>query len=411
MKILLINNSIEKLGGAEAVFLNTIDLLIQEGHKVVAFTMPPKETGTKRNYKTYFADTKAFGHNTFYSFSTARQIKKIIFDEKPDLVHVHNIIGGITYSILRTIRKQGIPIVATIHDFRLLCPAYAFINGKNDVCEKCLGGKYYHCISERCSPKGFTRSILLAVESYLRDFLIPFTKAFDEIIFVSEFSRNKYLQVYPGLKEKNVIIFNSTNEFDSCKTKGNYFLFFGRLVPIKGVITLLKAFKNLPNCKLVIAGDGELKETIENLKTTNVELIGYKCGIELKEIIKNSFFVILTAECYETNSMVIVESFALSKPVIASKIGAIPELILNGKNGFTFEPKNSIELGEIIEKCAEMSAERYYEISNEAFISAVDNFSPEVCYDSLIELYKATIKKSLSRMQKSSIVNSNYPAA
>ena len=140
------------------------------------------------------------------------------------------------------------------------------------------------------------------MESYFRDIFLPYRKLIDSFIFVSKFQQNKFLEINKGLLSKNFKIYNFSNDFEFCDNKGDYFLYFGRLAREKSIFTLLKCFKDLPHIKLLISGEGELKSKIIAEKSSNIYIIGYKSGNELKKIIKESGFVIASSECYETNS-------------------------------------------------------------------------------------------------------------
>jgi len=391
MKILQINNSYSKIGGAESVFFNTIALLKQKGHEVIPFSLNSSKNLNSK-YSNYFVDDIKPLHNKLFSFTAQKKIAELIDVEKPDIAHIHNIIGGLTFSILPVLRKMGIPIVASVHDFRLLCPAFIFINGKKEVCEKCTGGKYYNCILNNCSPEGLLRSSLIAMESYFRDYFYPFSKNIDAFIFVSKFVQNKMLGSNPELSKKGYLIYNFTNKLNINSEMGTYFLFVGRLAREKSLFTLLDSFRLLPRMKLKIIGEGDLKQELELKKSPNVELVGHKTGDELIDQIKNASFIIASSECYETNSMVTLESYSLGKPVIGSDIGAISELIIDGKTGFLYEPKNSRELSNKLNKCSEMNLASYREMSKNAYDFLEQKFSSDLHYAQLIKVYENTLR-------------------
>jgi len=178
MKILLINNNHYRLGGAETVYLNTIELLKSKNHEVISLSRKNQNT-IYLGEKEYFINQSEFFVDRFYSINAANQIDFLIEKEKPQIVHLHSIIGGVTFSVLPVIKKYKIPVVITLHDFRLLCPASHFWNGKSKICEMCVKGKYYKCILNNCSPEGKVRSVAIAAESYLRDLLFPYSKLID----------------------------------------------------------------------------------------------------------------------------------------------------------------------------------------------------------------------------------------
>ena len=223
----------------------------------------------------------------------------------------------------------------------------------------------------------------------------------DKYIFVSNFAKNKFIQNYPQIEKQSFQLYNFKKGFNLKveKKKGNYFLYFGRLESEKGVMTLLKSFKNLINEKLLIIGDGPLFNILMKNRPSNVELLGYKQGKELEEFIRNAHFVIVPSEWYENNPMAIVEAYSFGVPVIGSNLGGIPEIVLNDKTGYIFEAKDSTELSTVILKAAKLDQKTYVNLSNNAFEFAIQNFNSEKYSKKLIEIYKQTIEeKSLQRI-------------
>lgn len=394
MKILQINNHYETFGGAEVVYNSSIKLLRENGHRV--FTLSRSKDGFKVERDNYLLGYSKSWLDRFYSSEAKELLIKIILQHKPDIAHFHNIVGGITFSILPVLKKHNIPIVSSIHDFRLLCPTCHFIDARNNECEKCSGGKYYKCVTTKCSSEGSKRDLLISSESYLRDLFIPFKKYIDKYIFVSEYAKNKFLDVHPEIINKSSVLYNCTNIQNPNCEKGGYFLYFGRLIKEKGLLTLLEVFKNKQELSLKIAGDGALANEIVSLKSSNVEMLGYKTGKELSEIIAGSSFVIIPSECGETNSLVALESYALGKPVIASNMGALPELVKPGITGFIFNSKDVWGLSDIIEKCSVMEKEEYASLANKSFEFVKNNFSSDKYYVELLAMYNNILNEKNS---------------
>lgn len=385
MKILLINNHHSMVGGAETVYFNTIELLLNSGIEVITFSRKNENT-IKTQAKEYFINyTNSFSQRICNS-DAKKQIEKIINIEKPQIAHLHNIVGGITFSILPILKRVGIPTVMTIHDFRILCPAGLFLNKKNEICEKCGKGNYLNCVVGNCSRNGIFSSMGVALETYLRNKRICLDDNLDHIIFVSNFTKNKFIEHYGELKIRSSVIQNSTKVEQAKIVRGNYFLFFGRLAPEKGLATLIKTFSELPEVELHIVGDGPLMEECKSIATKNIKLFGYLTGNELIEQIQNAFFTIIPSECYETGPLSALESFSLSKPIIGSMLGGIADLIKNGKNGFTFQPKSVDQLKGIIDNCLTIDDNQYSEMSREAFKTAIEN-DHSLFSEKLISLY------------------------
>jgi len=386
MKILLINNHHSKVGGAETVYFNTIELLLDSGIEVI--TLSRKNDFTlKTRAKEYFIDYTNSFNQRIYNTEAKKQIEKIIEIEKPQLAHLHNTVGGITFSILPALKKTGIPVVMTIHDFRILCPAGLFLNRKNQVCEKCGSGNYLNCIADNCSRNGIISSFGIAVETYFRNKFLPLDDYVNHIMFVSKFTQNKFLQHYGNMKVETSVIHNSVKVEKAKINRGKYFLFFGRLAPEKGILTLLKAFSEINDSELHIVGDGPLMDQCKSSATNNVKFFGYLTGSQLKEQIENAFFTIIPSECYENLPLSVLESFSLSKPVIGSKLGGITELIINGKNGFTFESKNYEQLKVVITNCKIITDDKYFEMCHFAFESAKEK-EHSIYFKNLLSCYE-----------------------
>lgn len=395
MKILQINNNHFRKSGTDSVYLNLIELLRKNGHDVIPYSFKDKNN-IHDDFDDFFVEKnffyKSFGK--FYSLSAKKNLEKLIVATKPDIAHFHNIIGGLSLSILPILKKYNIPTVVTVHGFKYLCPAYVFIDGKGEICEKCKNGKYYNCILNNCAPEGIIRSSGLAVESYLRDFLFPLTNYIDKYIFLSSFYLNKYIEFEPNIKNKSVFFYNFINEIEDnySNNKGKYFLYFGRLDREKGIKTLVEAFSKNQNTNLKIIGDGHLSEFVIKNKTENVDYLGYKNWNEIQKYLHNASFVIIPSECYENNPMTIIESYSMGKPVIGSSLGGIPEIIKDGETGFTFESKNVLQLSKLLEVADQIDEESYRQMSKNSIRFAKENFSSDIYYQKLLDVYKSVIK-------------------
>lgn len=390
MKILLINNYATR-GGAETVFRNTAKLLKEKGNSVITLTQ--NSSSFDLDSQQYSIPHNKFFFNRFYSLDSKKIVAEILDKEKPDIVNIHNIIGGLTFSILPEIKKRRIPLVATVHDFRMLCPVGIFLNRKGEVCEKCKVGNYFQCIVNNCHPQSYYKSLIVATESYLRDFFIPHQKYIGTYIFVSNFTRNKFLEYYPEIEKSSEVLYNFVEDFSNEFFRGDYFLYFGRLDREKGLNLLIDVFKELPEFNLKILGRGEMESEIININNPNIEYLGFKTGKELKDFIKNSSFVIVPSTCYETLSQSTLEAFSQSKPVIGSDLGGIKELIQSNVNGFLFKANRKDELMSTIVNTKNISENEYKKLCSNAFKFAKNNFNRNNFYDRLMAIYLNTIEK------------------
>jgi glycosyltransferase involved in cell wall biosynthesis len=407
MRVLLINKFLYPKGGDAIITLDLGKLLLKKGHEVFYWGMNhPKNP--QYPYSKYFVDYIDYNENLskkqkiitafkiIYSFEAKRKIENFINIIKPDIVHLNNFAHQISPSILDVFKKYNIPAIMTMHDYKLVCPSYSMLSG-GTPCERCRNGKYYYCFINKCTKNSYSKSLLNTVEMYIHHKVLHI---YDEIkIFIapSEFLRNKIEEM--GFKKKIVVLPNFVwlDEFEpSYEFEENTVCYFGRLSKEKGLFTLLNAVKGL-NVKLKIIGEGPLKDELQNLAASfslrdkeNIKFLGYKTGEELKNEIKKSMFVVLPSECYENNPRAVLESFALGKPVIGSRIGGIPELVIDGLTGYTFEVGNVEDLREKILYLIKNS-QKVIELGKKARKFVEENHDPEMYYKKLTKIYTSLL--------------------
>lgn len=413
MKVLLIDNFHYRRGGAEVVYLNTADILRNHGHEVICFSQKWPENIPCAEEK-YFPDGYSFNDKKlpnlvkslchyFYNSEASKQLERLIIDKKPDIAHLHLFWGGLSPSIYVTLKRYGIPIVHSVHDYRIVCPAYTFKNGRGKICEECEGKKFYKCIVNRCSKGSFLQSIIMTMEMYFRTIFFNPTKYINAFLFVSKFSMDKHVKYNKGLSSTiNDVLYNFRNldvlnyYVPGMDTFNGIYLYYGRLSYEKGLDTLIKAFENKPELKLFIVGKGPLENHLmsycRNKNLSNIEFLGFKSGQELFDIVKQAKFVIVPSEWYENNPMTIIESYSLGTPVIGSAIGGIPELILEGKTGLLFESGNVNSLETVLDKAESIPRTKYFQMKEAVVEFANNNFDSESYYLRLISLYKSLMK-------------------
>lgn len=412
MKILLIDNFLYRRGGAEVVFLNTGNLLKSKGHEVVYFSQQWSKNQPSE-YNHFFPrgiDTKTSSlweriqgvGKYFYNKEAANKLEKLIIEQKPDIAHAHLFWGGISGSIFRVLQKYNIPLVHTAHDYRMVCPAYAFKNSANQICEQCVGRKFHHCVKNRCSKGSLAMSFLMCIEMYFRNSFMNPIDYIDSFMFVSNFSYNKHLQYEPRFANKHCVTmynFQDASVLNSVEkgllTHDSYYLYYGRLSHEKGLHVLIESFADMPYLNLKIVGTGpmeaDLKHLCEEKQTSNIEFLGFKTGSELFDIIRKAKFVCVPSECYENNPMTIIESYTLRTPVIGSDLGGIIEIIEDGITGYKFKPSDILSFKETVIKAENMSDVDYYEMKDSAEKFAEMHFDKELYYNRLMDLYQYTI--------------------
>ena len=402
MKILLINNFHFLKGGSERVYFNTAELLKQNGHEVFFFSLFDERNVTNDSpgsfpkvidFRTSSNINKVLGAFSFvYNTNTALKLNLLLSTLKPDIAHIHLFMGGLTGSILKVLKKHNVPAVHTAHDYRLICPAYLFLDGQNNICEKCITGSYINCAVNKCSDNSYVQSTMLSIDAYVRKMFIRPKNKIDNFIFVSKFAQQIHAKFNNEFRYKSEMLYNFTHfnsNFQPDYQRGEYLLFYGRLSREKGVETLIDSVKHT-NINLKIVGDGPLLESLKLTKTSNIEFLGFKEGEELNSIIKASSYIVVPSEWYENNPMTIVEAFSFGKPVIGANIGGIPELIK--ATGFLFNHGDIQDLQVTISKAMNLNNKDYNQLSINAYTFAKDNFNPKVHYKKLINIYHKTIK-------------------
>ncbi len=353
MKILEINKYFYIKGGCEAYYFNLIQLLEDNGHEVIHFSMKsPKNRPSP--YESYFIDEIDYNNQTptdkvrqaakiIYSLEARKKLRALLKAHRPDVAHLHNIYHQLSPSIIHELKRAGIPIILTAHDYKLVCPNYKLYQ-HNEVCEQCKGHRYYHCLANKCSKDSTMASAVNTVEMYLHHFLKSYQKI-DRILTPSKFLKTKFMEFgYPGDQIEHIYNFVELSQYEPTFNYDPYFVCFGRVSEEKGIFTLLRAMRDVKRSKLLIIGDGpkleEAKRFAMTVEADNVEFMGYQSGDTLKSLIANCQFVTINSEWYENNPMSVIESMALGKAIVGSSIGGIPELIEDGKNGYLYEAGN-----------------------------------------------------------------------
>lgn len=329
-----------------------------------------------------------------YNYQAKQNLEKLLREFQPDIAHLHNIYHQLSPSIIDMLKKYQIPMVMTLHDYKLICPNYK-IYSKNEVCYKCQGERYYNCFFRKCMKDSYAKSFLVMIEAYLNNKILKLYHKIDLFIVPSHFMEDVCVKF--GILENKLRVVNNFVD-SSCISNAkvsdkSYLLYFGRLSEEKGIDILLKAMEKIEdNIKLKIVGVGPEEKNLKiksvKLKVKkNIEFIGYKYGEELNNLIINAKAIIIPSIGLENMPMSMLESMALGKVVIASKIGGISEVIKDGVNGMLFSSGNSDSLATKINQLREININ---DMEKNA-IATIKNFSSEEHYDNIINIYKKLI--------------------
>jgi glycosyltransferase involved in cell wall biosynthesis len=410
MKIPMIDSFYYARGGSSLYAISLSKHLRAQGHEVFHFAMKHPNSFPSPETEKYFPSYIEFPEllkkgwlkggaqvlkRTFYSKKTEKNLEKLLDDLGPfDVAHVHNYLHHLTPAIFPPLKKRKIPIVMTLHDYSLLCPNTNFFDDrKGKACEKCLHGglRFLWAPLLRCKKSSFGASLIAALESLfhrLRN--VPAQP--DRYIATSEFILSKFVEAdFP--KEKFTLIrnfFEPANTGDSIFKKENYALYVGRLSKEKGVETLVRAWKEMPeDMKLKIAGTGPTFEKLKKLagETRNIEFLGFVMPEDLSGIRKKALFTIIPSACYENAPLSVLESFADGVAVLGANIGGIPEIVVPGETGVLF---TSGDVADLREKALYLwDNEKLREkLGRKARETAFSAYSPEHSIPQVVRIYE-----------------------
>ncbi|MGC2475202.1 MAG: glycosyltransferase family 4 protein [Candidatus Sulfotelmatobacter sp.] len=343
MRILSVHNQFRKFSGSDAVAAADEQLFKQHA-EVTSYTRNSNEAASFSRIEKL-----GLGIDTLYSKRTAAEITALVGEFHPDVAYVHNVFPLISPSLYHVLHRLRVPSVHILHDFRLWCANSRFyINGQ--VCEACKLGNYWSAVEKRCVQQDVAYSALYAASLYANR-KAGLLDRIGGFICLTEFAKNLLMQA--EVPEEKIYL--CPNHIDTSAItpqfgEGKYVLYVGGLYRDKGVLTIVKAFAQLPKIPLRLVGTGdaeqEIRDYIRDNKLSNVEMVGFQSGQEKLDSLRNSAFTIVASHCYENFPIVVLEAFSSGKPVVASGIGALPYIIEAQKTGLLFEPQNSDDLAE-----------------------------------------------------------------
>ncbi len=368
MKILEINKFNYVQGGSDRHFQDLLGLLKSKGNEVAVFSMESPQNEFSP-WKKYFVSYVGYGKGDtlwqktvgvarmFYSFEAKRKIGKLLEDFQPDIVHIHNIYHQISPSILGEIKKRHIPIIMTVHDYKLICPNYLL---------QCDGGnweewgkdRYLNFVRNKCFKNSYLKSFLVMLEFRWHEYQDVYDKNIDGYIVPSQFAKNKLL--HAGFAENKINVLPHFAKESGCvevakfELPEKYLLYFGWLSREKGVDRLIEMAGDLPGVKLYLAGkmEEDLEKIIEKSDSTNIKHLGFLQASELERYIRNSLFVVSPSRLPETFGLIALEAIKNGKPFIGFDAGAYGEVIRNNEDGYICQTEE-----EMREKIKQLAAD------------------------------------------------------
>jgi glycosyltransferase involved in cell wall biosynthesis len=385
MKILSVHNTYQKPGGEDQVFPQEAELLRAHGHQVLLYQAS--------NDQVTGVNPLVLLGNTIWNKPIHQELRALMRREKPDIVHVHNTFPVISPAVYYAANGEGIPVVQTLHNYRMLCPA-ATLFRDGHVCEECVTkpipwpGVLHSCYRDSRLASAAAVA-MLATHNYKQ----TWSKAISAYIALTGFARDKFIE--GGFPAEKIFVKPNylQNDPGAGEGQGNYALFVGRLTVEKGISTLIEAWRQIGNdLPLQIAGDGPQAAKVEKAsrEMESVTWLKWLPRPEIIERMKNASVLILPSTWYEGFPMIIAEAFAVGLPVIASNLGSMSSIVDHQRTGLHFEPGNAGALAEAVRWWTTHPDETAF-MRSEARLEYETKYTAEENYAQMMNIYDSVL--------------------
>lgn len=389
MNVLVIHNSYRHPGGEDVVFAQECQLLQRYGHRVVTYERTNRELERMSNFERLVA-----AKNMVSAKASRRDIRELLRTERPDVVHAHNTFMMVSPSVYEVCQEMHVPVIQTLHNFRLLCPAWSLFRDGH-VCEECPTSGLWRSVWHGCYHNSRATTAGVALMLQVHRLANTWNDSVDSYVALSEFARQKFIDggLPPGkLQVKPNFVYPDPGERDCA---GEYALYVGRLSPEKGVATLLAAWEMLPiSIPLVIVGDGPLRTQLERecsgKHLSEVKFTGRLTSSETRDVIKGAAFLMVPSLWYECFPMTICEAFACGTPVLCSRLGGMQEIVADNHTGMHFVPGDAVDLAEKVEQ-AWHNPRRIAGMGKEARRTYESFYTAAHNYERLMQIYRETL--------------------
>jgi glycosyltransferase involved in cell wall biosynthesis len=386
MRVLFVHNRYQQAGGEDCVVQAESSLLARMGHKVELWEENNDSIVSR-------IDALKAGFQTVYSFENARKMREHVCRFEPDLVHIHNFFPRLSPAIHRACLGASVPVVQTLHNFRLLCPGATF-HRRGNLCEECMGNSFpWLSVLRGCYRNSRAASAAVASMLSVHRVLGTWRHSVSRFIALSEFARAKFIAGgLPG--DKIVVKANFVHPDPGIGSgRGDFALFVGRLAEEKGIGTLLAAWSRLSvKPKLKIIGDGPLASTVANAAATTreIEWLGSRSREEVSRAMSEATVLIVPSTWCEAFGLVVAEAFAAGLPVIASRLGSIEQLVSDGVTGRLFAAGDPTSLASAV-RWAFWHPEELKGMRTCARAEYERKYTAEANYTQLIDIYEAAM--------------------
>jgi glycosyltransferase involved in cell wall biosynthesis len=387
MRILAVHNRYQRPGGEDQVFVDETALLETRNHRVLRYEV--------HNDQVKQVNRLTLAKDTVWNTSAYRELGALIRRERPHVVHFHNTLPLVSPAGYYAARAEGVPVIQTLHNYRLLCPVALFFRDGR-VCEDCMGKAVpWPGVVHRCYRGSRTASGVIATMLTVHRALRTWTEMVDVYVALTEFARNKFIE--GGLPAGKIVVKPNFVAPDPGRGQGGggYALFVGRLAPEKGTGTMLAAWDRLgTRIPLKIVGDGPLRDQVVEAaaRQSNVEWLGHRPVEDVQALMGKADMLIFPSQWYETFGRVAAEAFAAGTPVIAANIGAVAELVEHGRTGLKFRPGDPEDLVTQVEWALSHSTD-LRSMREEVRAEFEAKYTAERNYRALMEIYEAALER------------------
>ena len=384
MRILIIHNYYQSRGGEDESVDQEVALLRKTGHEVYLYSRHNNEIknfSLPRRCLLFLEPT--------WSQRTFREIKRVIKKFVPDVVHVHNFFPLISPSVFYACSEMRVPVIHTLRNYRLLCHT-GLLFRKNRICEECVDCSIWHGLIHRCYHNSYLQTASISLMLSAHRLMHTWQNKVSLFVASTEFSRAKFVKA--GIPEKRIIVRPNylLNDPGIGAEKRDGALFIGRLSHEKGLELLLNAWKELPDLPLTITGDGPLRPWMENFISRNnikqIHIAGFLPADSVFKKLKKALFLVMPSTCYETFGRVIIEAYACGTPVLASRLGAMAELVQEDKTGLLFKAGGAADLAKQV-RHALNNIDNLYKWGRAGRNLFEEKYSGEIAYQRLMDIY------------------------
>lgn len=381
MRILQIHNHYGGYSGESAVLEAQESLLQKYGHEVMLYT----KTSVKLD-QMMFGKGRAF-FTGIYNPAAVREVDRQLAEFRPDIVHIHNLYPLISPAILPSIRKVGVPVVMTVHNYRLVCPNGLFYNSSG-ICERCAGGREWSCVRFNCE-KSLSKSLGYALRNAWSRMAGYYRDNVDAFLCLTEFQKLKLVE--NGFAEERCFVLPNffqgkySPDYEK-KMRGSYVAFAGRISREKGIGLLYDAARDLPDIPFKLAGAVSDESLVEG-KPDNVEFVGMLKGDRFHAFYEDAALFLLSSIWYEGFPMVILEAMNHGLPIVAPRLGGVPEIVDDGVCGSLYDAGDRNDL---VKKLAQIwnDSSRIHTMSASAHEKLGKYYLPDIYYDKLLAVYR-----------------------